>query len=470
MNTEVISPELPCLRTNLPGPRARAVIARDVAVLSPSYTRGYPLVVARGEGAIIEDVDGNRFLDLNAGIAVAAAGHSHPRVVEAIREQAGKFLHMSGTDFYYENMVELAEKLASLTPGGVPRRVYFGNSGTEAVEAAMKMARYHTGRQQFISFLGSFHGRTMGALSLTGSKNVQKKGFSPLVPGVHHVPYPDCYRCPSNKTPETCCLECISHIENVLIRHIVPADEIAAIFVEPIQGEGGYIVPPPAFFEELQALARRHQILLVFDEIQSGMGRTGKMFACEHFGAVPDIMTLAKGIASGMPLGATIARAEIMDWRPGSHASTFGGNPVCVAAALATIELLEEELIANAARIGAHMMDRMRDWPARFPIVGQVRGLGLMIGVEMVRNQATKERAPELRDRIETLAFERGVLILGCGPNSLRLCPPLVITKDQADFAIDTLEECLLCLLSERDNGAFSTSAVASGSTPVRLA
>lgn len=454
MNATAIRPDLPHLVTPLPGPRAQELIVRDEAVLSPSYTRPYPLVAERGEGAVVQDVDGNRFLDFNAGIAVVAAGHCHPRVVEAIQTQAAKLLHMSGTDFYYENMVQLAEKLASLVPGGVPRRVYFGNSGTEAVEAAMKMARYYTGRQHFISFFGSFHGRTLGSLSLTGSKNVQKKGFSPLIPGVHHVPYPNCYRCEFNRTPETCALECVRHIEDVVIRHIVPADEIAAIFVEPVQGEGGYLVPPRRFFDELQALAQRHRILLVFDEVQSGMGRTGKMFACEHFDAVPDIMTLAKGIASGMPISAAVAHAEVMSWKPGAHASTFGGNPVCISAALATIELLEQELIENAARMGVHVMNRLRDWPSRFEIVGDVRGLGLMIGVELVRDQATRERAPELRDRLEKLAFERGLLILGCGPNSIRLCPPLVITKDQADFAVDTLEECLRILVKDRDSAS----------------
>lgn len=445
-----VTRDLPRLITALPGPAARAVIERDKAVISPSYTRAYPLVARTGEGAIVEDVDGNRFLDFNAGIAVVATGHCHPKVVEAIREQAGRLLHMSGTDFYYENMVALSEKLASLAPGDVGRRVYFGNSGTEAVEAAMKLARYHTGRQQFISFFGSFHGRTMGALSLTGSKNVQKKGFSPLVPGVHHVPYPNCYRCPWEKKSSDCGVECLRHIEDVLIRHIVPADEIAAIVLEPVQGEGGYVVPPQRFMDELQELARRHNILLIFDEVQSGMGRTGKMFAADHFGAVPDILTLAKGIASGMPLGATIARAEIMDWKPGAHASTFGGNPVCISASLATIGLLEESLIDNAARVGAHIMNRIRNWPSRFPSVGDVRGLGLMIGIEFVRDQATKERAPEIRDRVEKLAFERGLLILGCGPNSIRLCPPLVITVDQADFAVDTLEECIRLAAAEQ--------------------
>ncbi len=445
MNTLAeVRPDFPNLVTTLPGPKAQAIIDRDNAVLSPSYTRCYPLVVARGEGAMIEDVDGNRFLDCNAGIAVVAAGHCHPKVVEAIREQAGKLIHMSGTDFYYENMVQLAEKLAALAPlGNGPRRVYLGNSGTEAVEAALKLARYHTGKGQFVAFFGAFHGRTMGSLALTGSKSLQKKGFFPIVQGAHHVPYAYCYRCAYGKTPDSCSVECVKAIEETLFRHTLPAEEVAAIVVEPVQGEGGYVVPPQKFFEELRKLADRHGILLVFDEIQCGMGRTGKMFAAEHFGISPDIMTLAKGIASGMPLGAMIARAEVMNWTPGAHASTFGGNPVCVASALATIELLEQELIDNAAKVGAHMKGRLAELPKRFSIVGDVRGLGLMIGIEMVRDQTTKERAPELRDRLEAMCFERGVLVLGAGPNTLRICPPLVITKDQADFAVDTIEACL---------------------------
>ena len=435
------------LVTSLPGPKAQALIARDEAVLSPSYTRGYPLVVQRGEGAIIEDVDGNRFLDCNAGIAVAATGHCHPRVVDAIQRQAARLIHMSGTDFYYENMIQLAETLARLAPGGGARRVYFGNSGTEAIEAALKLARHHSGRQQFISFFGGFHGRTMGALSLTGSKSIQKKGFAPFVPGVHHVPYAYCYRCEFGKTPDKCNVECLKQIEDVVMKHIVPANEIAAIVVEPVQGEGGYVVPPRKFMDELQALAQRHGVLLIFDEIQCGMGRTGKMFAAEHFGAAPDMITLAKGIASGLPLSAMVTRAAVMDWKPGQHASTFGGNPVAVAASLATIELLEESLMANAAVIGAHIMDRIRHWPRRFPVVGDVRGLGLMIGIEFVRDQTTKERDAESRDRMEMLAFERGLLVLGAGQNTLRLCPPLTLTKDQADFAVDTLEECLKVLM-----------------------
>jgi 4-aminobutyrate aminotransferase len=446
----VVCPDLPEIKTSLPGPRALAIIERDHRTLSPSFTRQYPLVAARGAGAIVEDVDGNRFLDMNAGIAVVAAGHCHPRIVEAIREQAGKLIHMSGTDFYYENMVELAERLAAVAPGGGPRRVYFGNSGTEAVEAAMKMARYHTGRDKFIAFLGGFHGRTMGALSLTGSKAVQRKGFGPLVPGVIHAPYAYCYRCAYNRKPETCAVECVKHIEETLLTSIAPAEEVAAIVLEPVQGEGGYVVPPRKFFDELGRVAAKHGILIVADEVQSGMGRTGKMWASDHFDFAPDILAVAKGIASGMPLSATIARAELMQWKPGAHASTFGGNPVAVSAAIATLELLEQELVDNAARIGAHILERLADWPRRFAPVGEVRGLGLMIGVEFVRDQQTRERAPELRDRVEQLAFERGVLTLGAGQNTLRLSPPLIITRDQADFAVDTLEECLRIVQRER--------------------
>ncbi len=443
MHATDIRQDLPNLITPLPGPKAQAIIQRDGAVTSPSYTRCYPLVAARGEGAIIEDVDGNRFLDFTAGIAVVSTGHCHPKIVQAIQRQAAELIHMSGTDFYYPNMVDLAEKLAMLAPGDMPRRVYFGNSGTEAIEAAIKLARYHTGRGRFIAFYGSFHGRTMGSLALTASKSVQQRGFFPVMDGVHHVPYANCYRCAYGKTPDACSTECVKVIEDQLFRHTVPPEEVAAIFVEPVQGEGGYVVPPKKFFDELRRLADKHGILIVADEVQSGMGRTGKMFASEHFNFVPDMMALAKGIASGMPLGAMVARADVMDWKPGAHASTFGGNPVCISAALATIELLEQELIDNAARVGAHMKSRLDEFPKKFPIVGDVRGLGLMIGIEIVKDQATKERAPELRDRIERLCFDRGLLVLGAGPNSIRLSPPLVITKDQADHALDTIAEVL---------------------------
>ena len=434
---------MPQISGPLPGPNATRIIERDKRVLSPSYTRSYPLVVDRGEGCMVIDVDGNRFLDFNAGIAVVATGHCHPCVVKAIQEQAARLIHMSGTDFYYENMVDLAEKLAAISPGDTPRRVYFGNSGAEAAEAALKLARYYTGRHRFIAFTGAFHGRTMGALSLTASKAVQRRGFGPLVPGVHHTPYAYCYRCAYGKTPDTCGVECATVIEDQLVKTIAPADEVAAIVLEPVQGEGGYIVPPAKFFEELQRIARKFGMLLIFDEVQSGMGRTGKMWAADHFGAVPDIFAVAKGIASGMPLSAMVARAEIMTWPPGAQASTFGGNPVAVAAALATIELLELELVDNARRIGEHMMSRMRSWPRRFATVGDVRGLGLMLAFELVKDKDTREPFPQLRNRVVERAFERGVLVLGAGESSIRLSPPLVIGRDQADFALGVLEECL---------------------------
>lgn len=446
---------LPRVSTALPGPRAKEIIERDARVISPSYTRCYPLVAARGEGSIVEDVDGNRFLDMNAGIAVVATGHCHPKVVSAIQEQAARLIHMSGTDFYYENMVLLAEKLAALAPGGVPRRVYFGNSGTEAVEAALKMARYHTGRDKFIAFFGGFHGRTMGALSLTGSKVIQKKGFGPLVPGVQHIPYAYCYRCAYGKTPDTCAVECVKILEDQLFRTITPAEEVAAIVLEPVQGEGGYVVPPQKFFDELRRVASKYGILIIADEVQAGMGRTGRMFASDHFGLVPDIMTIAKGIASGMPLSATIARAAVMNWTPGAHASTFGGNPVAVAASLATIELLEQELVDNARRVGEHLRARLDTWPRRFPMVGDVRGLGLMIGIEIVKDQTTREMAPAWRDRLEMMAFERGLLVLGAGKSSIRLSPPLILTRDQADYAVDVLETCLTLLGQEVAGGTI---------------
>ena len=432
---------LPLLATAVPGPEARRILALDAQYVSPSYTRSYPLVARRGSGAIVEDVDGNRFLDFSAGIAVVATGHCHPRVVEAIQKQAAELIHMSGTDFYYEGLAKLAQKLAEIAPGDNNKKVYFGNSGTEAMEAAMKLARYHTRRDKFIAFLGAFHGRTMGSLSLTASKPVQRRGFGPLVPGVYHVPYAYCYRCPYGLEPESCAVECATVIERELFRTVVPASEVAAIVVEPIQGEGGYIVPPPKFLRELRRMADEHGIALVFDEVQCGMGRTGKMWACQHAGVEPDILATAKGIASGMPLGVTISSAEFMNWGPGAHASTFGGNPVSVAAALTTIELLEQGLVENAARVGSHILGRLKDWLRRFPVVGDVRGMGLMIGIEFVTDQQTKQKAAELRDRVVQGAFQRGLLTLGCGENVLRLMPPLVIDTDQADFALDVLEE-----------------------------
>jgi 4-aminobutyrate aminotransferase len=435
--------KLPVLLTPLPGPRAREVIARDAQFVSPSYTRGYPLVAKSGRGAIVEDVDGNMFLDFAAGIAVVSTGHCHPRVVEAIQKQAAELIHISGTDFYLPNMVDLAERLASVAPGKEAKKVYFGNSGTEAVEAAIKLARYHTRRDKIIAFHGCFHGRTLGALSLTASKAVQRKGFGALLAGVFHIPYPNSYRCPYGNPSPCTCVESATFLEREIFKRLVDPEEVAAIFIEPIQGEGGYVPAPKEFLVELQRICRKHGILLVCDEVQSGMGRTGKWWACEHAGIEPDILCVAKGIASGMPLSATIARASLMDWKPGAHASTFGGNPVCVASALATMDLLETQYIENARRVGGFLMGRMVDWPSRHRIVGDVRGKGLMIGVEIVRDQKTKERAGDLREAIVDLAFEKGLLLLGAGENTIRIAPPLLIDEEQAAFAAQTLEACI---------------------------
>jgi len=433
----------PEIRTPLPGPRAQHLIALDSTYVSPSYTRVYPLVAERGEGLWIQDVDGNRFLDFTAGIAVNATGHCHPKVVQAIKDQADRLLHMSGTDFYYTAQIALAEKLASLAPGEGTNRVYFGNSGAEAVEAAFKLARWHTKRELNIAFFGAFHGRTMGALSLTASKTVQKKHYNPLVPGITHIPYAYCYRCAYNLTYPQCHLYCVQWVEDTLFRTTVPAEEVAAIFVEPIQGEGGYIVPPPEFHKAFYAIAKKYGILYVTDEVQSGMGRTGKMFAIEHFGVAPDIMALAKGIASGMPLGAMVAPANIMDWEAGSHASTFGGNPLSCRAAMATIELLEGSLMANAAVQGERLIDSLRDMQQRFECMGDVRGKGLMVGVELVKDRQSKAPAADWRGRIIQRAFEKGLLILGCGQNSIRFCPSLTVSAEEIDVGLSIFEECL---------------------------
>jgi 4-aminobutyrate aminotransferase len=434
----------PKIKTALPGPNAKRVLAGDDRYISPSYTRSYPLVAKSGRGIVVTDVDGNEFFDFSAGIAVTSTGHCHPEVVAAIQKQAGELIHMSGTDFYYESMITLAERLSKIAPMPAPHRIYYGNSGAEAVEAALKLARYHTKRQNVIAFFGAFHGRTMGALSLTASKPQQKRRFAPLVPGVTHVRYPDVYRGCSGgaQDAEAFALGCARYIEDKLFKTILPPEEVAAIFIEPVQGEGGYVVAPTPFMQELRRICDKHGILLVVDEVQSGIGRTGKWWAVEHTGVQPDIICSAKGIASGMPLGVMMSRADIMDWVPGSHASTFGGNPVCIAAALATLDVIEKEnLLQNSAEVGAHMLRRMADWPKKHRIVGDVRGRGLMIGVEIVKDQKTKEYGAELRDKIVELAFERGILFLGCGPSTVRIAPPLVVTKDEADAAIDALEE-----------------------------
>jgi 4-aminobutyrate aminotransferase len=436
----------PKIITTLPGPMAKRIIDGDDRYVSPSYTRSYPLVAKTGRGIVVTDVDGNEFFDFSAGIAVTSTGHCHPEVVAAIQKQAGELIHMSGTDFYYESLVTLAERLSKIAPMRGPHRFYYGNSGAEAVECALKLARYHTKRQNVIAFFGAFHGRTMGALSLTASKPQQKRRFAPLVPGVTHIRYPDVYRGCSGgaQDAEEFALGCARFIEEKLFKTILAPEEVAAIFVEPVQGEGGYVVAPTVFMQELRRICDRHGILLVADEVQSGMGRTGKWWAIEHTGVQPDIVCSAKGIASGMPLGVTISKAEIMDWVPGSHASTFGGNPVSVAAALATLDVIEKEnLLANSTEVGAHMLQRMADWPSQHKIVGDVRGRGLMIGVEIVKDQQSKAYAAEKRDQIVELAFERGVLFLGCGPSTVRISPGLVVTKDEADVALDVLDECI---------------------------
>jgi 4-aminobutyrate aminotransferase len=454
---------VPWIHTELPGPAARRMIEADQRVTSPSYTRVYPLAVASGEGAVLTDVDGNRFLDFTSGIAVCSTGHCHPRVVAAIQDQASRLLHMSGTDFYYAPQMELSRRLAEHAPGEGPKRVFLANSGAEAVEAAFKLARHHTGRQQVIAFRGAFHGRTMGALSLTASKSLQRHGFAPLVPGVHHLDYPYCFRCPRNSRGDRaefadssrCCQQPFEQLES-LFRHVVSPSEVAAIIVEPVLGEGGYVVPPPDFLPQLREITREHGILLIADEVQSGMGRTGKLFAVEHWGVTPDILCLAKGIASGMPLGAMVAREDVMSWPSGAHASTFGGNPVACAAALATLDLLEESLIANAQRQGTLLLEQLRSLASRHAAIGDVRGLGLMVGVELVKpthphgNSELPHLAPsppladpQCQHSVIQRSFHKGLLLLGCGTSTVRFCPPLVIQAEQVTTAVQLFAESL---------------------------
>ena len=435
--------KVPRLVTALPGPKAKQVVERDAKFMSPSFTRDYPLVAKSGRGAMVEDVDGNVFLDFAAGIAVCSTGHCHPKVVAAIQKQAAELIHMSGTDFYYENLPLLAERLVKTVPGNEDKKVFFTNSGTEAIEGAVKLARYATKRDKMIAFYGCFHGRTMGSLSLTASKSTQRKGFGSLLGGVEHIPYPYAYRCALGHEPETCGEEILETLENQIFKRLFDPTEVAGIIIEPIQGEGGYVPAPKFFLQELQRICRQHGIMLITDEVQSGMGRTGKWWAFEHAGIEPDIITSAKGIASGMPLGAIIARSSVMDWKPGSHGTTFGGNPVCLAASLATMDLFEGGLMENAQKMGKYIFERTADWTNKFKIVGDVRGKGLMVGVEFVRDQRTKERAADLRNAIVDRAFHKGLLVLGAGENSLRLSPPLLIDQEQADFAVRTLEECI---------------------------
>jgi 4-aminobutyrate aminotransferase len=433
--------DYPRITTPPPGPKGRAIIERDRAWTSTAYIKEYPLVVERGSGVVVEDVDGNRYLDFMAGIAVASTGHAHPKVVAAITEAASRFLHICGGDFYYEGMAALCERLARLAPGPSKKRVFLTNSGAEAVEGAMKMARHATRRPAFIAFDGAFHGRTYGAMSLTSSKAVQRAGFGPFLPDVHHVAYPNRYRCPHCAGAPACTCDCVRAIETGLFARRLDPRDVAAIFVEPVQGEGGYIVPPAGFLTALRELCDRHGILLVCDEVQCGIGRTGRMFACEYDGIEPDILVAAKGLGSGMPIGAIVAREAVMTLPAGAHGSTFGGNPVCCAAALATLDLVERDLTANAREMGARLLAGLQRIADRHRTIGQARGLGLMLGIEFVRDPDTREPAPDRSAELVQRAFRRGLLLLGAGKSTVRLAPPLVIDEYDVETALGIIDE-----------------------------
>ena len=433
----------PVLKGRLPGPKARAWVARDARSLSPSYTRSYPLVVHRGRGAWLCDIDGNKFLDMNAGIAVCSTGHAHPKVVRAIQRQAARFLHMSGTDFYYGPEIDVAERLARLSPTRGPAKTYLCNSGTEAVESAIKLARWKTRRPLLLGFLGAFHGRTLGSLALTASKARQRQGFAPLTPQAVHAPFANCRRCVFNLKFPACNFACVKFIEDELMRTVLPPEDCAAMVVEPIQGEGGYVVPPPGYFQELRKLCDKHGILLVVDEVQSGMGRTGKWWAIQHWGVKPDIITVAKGIASGMPLAAMVAPAALMDWPPGSHGNTFGGNPVSCAAARATLDLVAGGLMKNAERRGVELMEGLKALESRHPSIGWVQGRGLMVGVEIVKDRAGMAPHGKLRDEIVQAAFHRGLLVLGSGVSAVRFAPPLVVSREEIATALEIFDAVL---------------------------
>ena len=438
-------PILPRLITPIPGPKAQAVVTRNQNSVTPSLPHVYSLVAQRAEGCMIEDVDGNRYLDCAAGIAVCSTGHCHPRVVKAIQDQAATLIHICGADFYDTLYVKLAERLIEISPGEFPKRVFLGNSGAEAVEAALKLARYKTGRSHLLAFWGAFHGRTMGAVSLTASKSVYHKGFEPLLPGISHIPYAYCYRCAYNLTYPECDLACINFIEDVLFTRSIPAEEVAAVIVEPIQGEGGYIVPPAGWLPRLRTLCDQHGILLIADEVQSGIGRTGKMFAVEHWNVIPDILCLAKALASGMPLSAVIASEEIMSWPIGAHGSTFGGNPVSCAAALATLDVMEEErLVQNAKQIGDYLLLRLQNLSEESSLIGDVRGLGLMIGVELVTDKQKKTPGVVETSQVVDECFKRGLIVLPCGPNTVRFSPPLTLSMAEADMALDIFREAII--------------------------
>jgi 4-aminobutyrate aminotransferase len=425
-----------------PGPKAREAVKKDERFISPSYGRFYPLVVESGKGCIVKDVDGNEYIDFNSGLVCLNVGHNHPKVIQAIKNQCDRFLHYSNTDFYYNEVLDAAEKLSEIMPGKFDKKVYFGNSGAEAVEAAVKIAKWHTRRQLFIGFISAFHGRTIGALSFTASKPAQKRYFFPLMPGVTHVPYPYCYRCPFKLTYPGCHYWCVDFIDEYILQKYVPPEDTAAILVEPIQGEGGYVVPPPEYFQRLKKMADKYNLLLIDDEVQAGMGRTGKWFAIEHWGVEPDIVCTSKALASGMPLGATISNAKIMDWVPGSHASTFGGNPVSCVAALAVISVIKEEkLLDNATKQGTYIMKRLGEFKEQCDIVGDVRGKGLMIGMEIVEDKDSKKPAPKKVTEIMNRSWRRGISVITCGASTVRIAPPLIITRELVDAALDIIED-----------------------------
>lgn len=442
-----IAPKKPEIRTELPGPKSQLVIEADSQFVNPAYPRpAFKLVAERAQGVWVEDVDGNIFLDCNAGVAVCSTGHCHPEVVAAIQEQAAQMIHMCGTDYYYRQMPDLAQKLNEIVPIARPTRTHFANSGTEAVETALKLAMHATGREKFIAFFGSFHGRTLGSLSLTSSKAAQRLGFKRQALDVVHLPYPNDYRNPFRED------ECdgggagqgaLNWINKRLFKTTTPPEEVAAIVVEPVQGEGGYVPAPKGFLSGLRRICDEHGILLIVDEVQSGMGRTGKMFACEHYDVKADIVCIAKGIASGLPLGCCVSRADLMNWKPGAHASTFGGNPVACAAALKTIDLLERELVENSAEVGEYLKRGLEQLMSKHECIGDVRGMGLMLGVEFVKDRGTKEPDPELRDRVEVASFERGLILLGAGPNTIRWSPPLILSRENVDVALEIFDEAI---------------------------
>jgi len=427
-----------------PGPKARELVKKDESLISPSYVRYYPLVIESGEDCILRDVDGNEYIDFNSGLVCLNVGHRHPKVVSAIKNQCDRFLHYSNTDFYYREVVDLAEKLSEITPGRFEKKVYFGNSGAEAVEAAVKLSKWHTRKHRFIAFVGGFHGRTLGALSLTGSKPVQKRYFFPMLPGVTHVPYPHCYRCPFKLSYPNCDYWCVDFIDELVLQRYVPPEEVAGIVFEPIQGEGGYVVPPPEYFQRLKKIADRYGLILIDDEVQSGVGRTGRWFAIEHWKVEPDIICIAKAIASGLPLGVTVARSRLMDWERGSHASTFGGNPLACVAALAVINVIKEEkLLENAEKQGNYIMKRLQDLKDECEIVGNVQGKGLMIGAEIVEDNETKNPGADKAREVMMRCWKRGIALITCGTSTLRIVPPLTITRELVDAGLEIIEDAI---------------------------